>query len=689
MKLHVRKLARPVWMILLVAIASCGPDAPADSESGRGITGELEVFAVDYEDGSSEMRYFLHISEAEELELELDVDDPPPLSTGDRVEVHGRAHGDVFAVAAIRLVGTDDDVGSSALGLTGNGVERQSRAVALLVHWGNQDNLTPEAMRSRLFNASNSTAQWNHENSFNLLETTGDAYGWFRIAAPSGCDYRTIASRARAAAADAGINLNAYTNILYYFPRTTGCGWSGLASVGRPMSPAQDSWYNGSAGCVVLAHELLHNYGARHSRSYQCSGGRSIAGQSSCTYSEYGDRFDVMGGGCFHTNNYQKAAQGWFGGCNTVTVNGNGTFDVAPTQTASDGIQALRIPMGSGLCPSGMSSCYYTVEYRQPVGSIEGGYSSSSHVYRGVLVHVAPPADFSGGSRPSNPYLLDMHPSTSTFNDAALLAGETFLDPNGVRIHVVSADAQSARVQIELPGGGSGGAVCIDGSTPGDVAPPDSTPPEVTLLSPADGATQEPQSTVAVSARVTDDVGVQAAELIWTNGNTTFREDCATAQSPFSCTRSGDTYTWTGQLGGEGPRTWRVRATDTSGNVSTSAIRTIHVTDTPPPSDEPPVVEHLSPPSGATLSANSTIDVSARVSSAAGVDRAELIWWYNGSTVTLDCATASGAASCIQSGDTYTWSLRVGGGDARYWHVRGTDTEGRQTSSGWSLIRLE
>ena len=39
-----------------------------------------------------------------------------------------------------------------------------------------------------------------------------------------------------------------------------------------------------------------------------------------CTYSEYGDRFDPMGGGCRHMNAWQKQYQGWFGGCNGVRV---------------------------------------------------------------------------------------------------------------------------------------------------------------------------------------------------------------------------------------------------------------------------------------------------------------------------------------------------------------------------------
>jgi hypothetical protein len=672
-------------VVLWIALG-CGPqgDGPLDDDDDGGLRGALEVLVVDHGDGSADTKYILRPEGDDPLELE--VDEPPPFVTGDRVVVHGTRSDGRVVVRAIRLDESDDDVASSEESLVGNGVRTRARAAVLLAHWGQPDGLTPDAARSRLFRAASSTARWKEENSYGLLELTGDAFGWFRIDAPQGCDYAAIASRARTAARNAGVDVDGYDHLLYYFPRTRDCRWSGLASVGRPLRPARDSWYNGSSGCVVLAHELLHNYGARHSRSYRCSGSRPIADRSSCTFDEYGDPFDVMGDGCFHTNNYQKAAQGWFGGCNTVTVNGDGAFDLVATQAASDDIQSLRVPVRPDLCPEGMSSCFYTVEYRQPEGRIEGDNSGAWHVYRGVLIHVVPPVDFSGRSRPTHPYLLDMHPSTRTMADAALLDGETFEDPAGVRIRVASADGARARVHVERPGG-SGGALCIDGRPPGDAPPTgDGSPPSVTLVAPDHGAVRAPRSQLAVAARVEDEAGLARVELLWTHGSHSWVVDCATAGGAFACTRSGDTHTWTVQLGGEGTRAWRVRATDTSGNVTTSGTRTLDVTSTPRTGEAHPVVDLRFPDNAVTLPGHATIHLRASVQSPVGVEGAELHWWDDGTTTAIDCATASGAVSCSRAGDVFTWALRVGDGPARFWRVQGTDAHGRRTTSPWRRI---
>jgi hypothetical protein len=252
-----------------------------------------------------------------------------------------------------------------------------------------------------------------------------------------------------------------------YFPKTSQCAWSGLAQVGSPASPARDSWYNGSSGCVVLSHELLHNFGAHHSRSYSCtsSGARvALASPTQCTWSDYGDPYDAMGSGCYHFNSYQKAAQGWFGKCNAVTATANGEFDIVPTALASNDIQTLRVPMSASFCPTGLSSCFYYIEYRQPVGLFDS-QNTRAQVHQGVMIHVASAVDFTGRTRPLNPYLLDLTPaSTSGHRDPALTVGQTFTDPTGIQISLVSRTTSAARVRLTFPSGGSGAPTCSDGT---------------------------------------------------------------------------------------------------------------------------------------------------------------------------------------------------------------------------------
>ena len=116
--------------------------------------------------------------------------------------------------------------------------------------------------------------------------------------------------------------------------------------VGRPDKPANDTWYNASSSCVVLVQEPGHNFGMQHSSSMDC--GTEVfpdVPDGTCTHSEYGDRYDPMGGGCRHMNAWQKTYQGWSQGCNGVRVRSTGTFTLLPLELPCDGAQFLQIPM--------------------------------------------------------------------------------------------------------------------------------------------------------------------------------------------------------------------------------------------------------------------------------------------------------------------------------------------------------
>ena len=458
---------------------ACGAEGLADPDpieevADDEVAGDLRIDIVNYEDGTSVERYFFLSGNAE---LELDFEKAPAVASGERIAVRGVTLGEGrMRVLSYRVLSSDDVV-TTGDPLVGNPVSRRSKLAVLMVNWTSPDSLTVEAMRDKVFGSATSTKVFYAENSYGLFSLEGDVFGWFRIPGITSCDTTSIATNARAAATAAGVNLTGYNQILYYFPRTTACSWSGLAQVGRPTAPARDTWYNGSSGCVVLAQELLHNFGARHSRSYTCQGG-SIAAAGSCTFAEYGDPYDPMGSGCYHVNAYQKAAQGWFGKCNNVTATANGTFDIVPTELPSNGIQSVRVPMNINLCPSGMTSCYYTIEYRQPIGLFDSR-TPTAQVFQGVSIRITPSVDFTGAGRPANPYLLDMTPGTSSgFRDSALTVGGTFRDANGVAISLVSRSAESARINVEFPGGGSGAPTCIDGTTyVGGGAPPPPPPP--------------------------------------------------------------------------------------------------------------------------------------------------------------------------------------------------------------------
>jgi hypothetical protein len=460
---------RHVSVALALLVGGCATSGVTGTSQDE-LEGELEVLEFSYV-VTSETEYVLRTDDGDLRTL--DFGGEPILVTGDRIRARGHQVDDHFVVDDYDMV--SDDESSVSQALIGNAVRRSTRLAVLLVNWTAPDSMTVDTMRARVFTNSNSTSVFYRDNSYNLHAIDGNVFGWFQIPALASCDFRALATSARAAAQSAGVDLSGFTQFLYYFPRTSLCGWSGLALVGSPTTPARDTWYNGSSGCVVLAQEILHNFGARHSHSYSCSdstGARvPIAPAAQCTFSEYGDPYDPMGGGCYHVNAYQKAAQGWFGGCNAVTLTSDGEFDIVPTTVASNGIQTLRVPAGANLCPSGVASCYYHVEYRQPLGPFDGA-NPTAPVHQGVMLHVAPPADFSGRSRPGDPYLLDLSPATAGFRDPDLLVGQTFTDPNGIQISLVSRSSASAHVRVRFPGGGSGAPVCIDGSRPGQPPPP-------------------------------------------------------------------------------------------------------------------------------------------------------------------------------------------------------------------------
>jgi hypothetical protein len=359
-------------------------------------------------------------------------------------------------------------VAGSVQTLSDSQVRTQSRLAVLMVHFGAAPAITPDEIKQLIFTNPDSTAVWFKENSYGSFELTGDVFGWLQVPPMTDCNHEVLGANANQAARAAGLNLSSYEQIAYWFPYVEQCRWSGQAKIGRPNLPAGSVWWHGSNECSVLAHELMHTYGALHARSYDC-GANAIGAPPSCTQSPTGDYYDPMGRGCYHTNAYQKAAQGWFAGCNVVTVFTDGIFEIAPLELPTDKPQALRIPMDKSLCPGGMFACYYYVEYRQPVG-VFGSREWSGQPNGGVLIHVAAAADFSGRSATAGSFLIDTTPGSAEgladHRDAVLRPGFAFRDPKGVRIKLESHTTEAATISVSLPFAGTGERpACIDGST--------------------------------------------------------------------------------------------------------------------------------------------------------------------------------------------------------------------------------
>src|SRR4029079_7397469 len=139
------------------------------------------------------------------------------------------------------------------------------------------------------------------ENSYGQAALNFTVTGWFTIAASNTtCDYYTWASQADAAATGAGFMVTNYDRIVYAFPQTSACGWTGMGNVAGPRS-----WINGSYNTRAVAHEQGHNFGNHHSHASKCDA-------NGCVTVDYGDDRDVLGasGVVGHMNAFQKERLG-------------------------------------------------------------------------------------------------------------------------------------------------------------------------------------------------------------------------------------------------------------------------------------------------------------------------------------------------------------------------------------------
>ena len=292
---------------------------------------------------------------------------------------------------------------------------------------------TPASVSGVYFTNTSSVASYYADVSEGRMSITGDVFGWFTVGANTkACNYSDWGAAARQAATAQGIDLTAYTNVVYAFPKQSVCTWNGLANV-----VGRNSWLNGTTSLFITSHELGHNFGVHHSSSLTCtSGGARVAFSSNCTSDEYGDPFDIMG---YHGQRLMSTFHRWQLGFLTAadvqTVNTDGVYSVATAEVAGGTPRVLRVARPAG--------DYYYLEFRQPDGPYDD-FSITAPVVNGVTIRIAPDVN-----KVIESHLIDTNPQTATFNDAPLAVGRTFADlVNQIFITTLSIDATGATVQI-------------------------------------------------------------------------------------------------------------------------------------------------------------------------------------------------------------------------------------------------
>jgi hypothetical protein len=468
-----RRLLLPLGVALA---AACSPEGHGPTVAGAR-QGIIRVYDATYEDGHGDRRFFLKEGEGE---TRLFFEQTPDVLPGTTVEVWGKDRDDGLHVTGMQV---DETVATAKQALV-NGKPYAPRTFGLvLVDIGGGVNISKDEAKKRLFGTNpgdNSVKQYYLEASYDTQDISGDILG--PISYPMfGCSTTTLAAVLRP---QLGQTFDHY--LWYLGSQNPTCGWSGLATEGTPQSPETDTWYNASAGCVVLVQEPGHNFGMQHSSSMNCGNVPFVdVPQGNCQHNEYGDKYDPMGGGCNHMNAWQKVLEGWLQGCNAVRIKSSGTYTLLPIETQCDGAQVLQIPMpkvraftrsGGGGTATNEKLQYYYLELRTA-----RGFDTTIRSTPTVLVHVG--EDFRSRTQElagRHTWILDMDPSSKTTLEG-LTEGKSYTDPaGGVTFSVMSLSADQAQISVTIPNG-TGGPTCFDGT-------PQPNPPNVTCAGIATGS---------------------------------------------------------------------------------------------------------------------------------------------------------------------------------------------------------
>jgi hypothetical protein len=411
--------------------------APAEDASDRSadrtrVEGRLELAVEDYPDGKHETIAAVVTDDGRRVPLELAGGGLlEGWRSGERIAA--TVSGGAAGAARPLLVNAERPEGGRRASATSSWTTGPKSLLVLLVNFTDDTSqpFTPAATNTLYFGSSNSVAGFYAEASYGVTSLSGTVAGYYTLpmTKPTTCSVAPIATYAQAAATAQGINVGSYQFISYIFPKINACGWLGYSNIG-----AAGNWLNGYMTLRIAGHELGHSYGLLHAHSLTCSSG-PISG--TCSRSEYGDDFDIMGNEPGHFQAAAKQSLAWMSDVVDV-ASGSATVTIYPLEGSSMP-RAVRIPLSS-------LGRNYFLEYRRPLG-----YDASVVTYPGAidgpLVHQQTSAGLD---------ILDMKPATNgDFTDAALSAGSSFVDSAAnLTVTVLSTSSSSTTVQVSFGGSG-------------------------------------------------------------------------------------------------------------------------------------------------------------------------------------------------------------------------------------------
>jgi M6 family metalloprotease-like protein len=630
------------------------PRASSYLEEAGAWTGEMEYIVEDSHDLRDSRLHALLRDGGEEVRVRFG-EEPSRIECGQHWVVSGvRLRGLVAAekAAVVTAAGTTPQATSCST------QGEQKIAVLMVTYPG----VTPPAVTGAqvadyLWGTTGRTLDgyW-RDASYGKTSARGDVFGWYTLPQAYTCDQSSQIRAAAIAAADADVDFRNYTRIFILIPPTSGCGWAGLGNVGCPTlsSPgdgtfvASTSWmiasyFTGRDNAIKLSnHEGGHNLGLMHARSRDFGAEALGALGTQGTLSEYGDVLSAMGSWNYgHYAGQQKEQMGWqTAGVNTQTVLANTTVAIQPTESATTGVQTLKVLRGTG------NNAYLWLEYRQPIGSYDSTLPSTA--FGGALVR------YRDSVTANYTDLLDFTPETTTFNDGVLSPGRTWTDPYS-----------NVSLSVGTPANGALPVTVTYGPVPCVAAAGTVT---VTPANPSLYAGASVNYTVSVR---NNDSGGCASKMF--SLSSTQPSGWAGVLTPATLTLApGAAALAVTSATGATPATYPLTATAAGGAAPVTA--SFSATVIPPP---PPLTISVSIPK-TTYALRETVAVKAKLLSGSAPVSGVTVSYR---VVEADGSITNGSAKTNASGEA-TWNYRTGPRDPRgAYSVTATATSGGQTAT--------